>query len=289
MIVLSTRRFEASFEGASPPLAQLPVQLGRAASGAPVDGAFGRNEVKGSVEANTGAKVRYAFRRPRFPIIYAVGSELLAPQSPAALQRQLERLDLHGTKVLDMVDATGEGWAFHSDLMIVSPPDPQEALEEDRRHPALQRERQRAADWRSLPGSVYSPTTSRPDHRRGSGPGSVCKAEQVASADRSSRCSPRPLSAGVRRILTVGWTGPTSYTRDPGGRERLITFKVETEREDDGRWLAEVIELPGVLAYGETQEAAVSRVQALALRVMAERLEHGEAGPELLSISFKAA
>jgi predicted RNase H-like HicB family nuclease len=69
----------------------------------------------------------------------------------------------------------------------------------------------------------------------------------------------------------------------------LITFKIETEREEDGRWLAEVIELPGVLAYGETQEAAVSRVQALALRVIAERLEHGEAGPELLSISFKAA
>ena len=69
----------------------------------------------------------------------------------------------------------------------------------------------------------------------------------------------------------------------------MITFKIETEREEDGRWLAEVIELPGVLAYGETQEAAVSRVQALALRVIAERLEHGEAGPELLSISFKAA
>jgi len=64
----------------------------------------------------------------------------------------------------------------------------------------------------------------------------------------------------------------------------LITFKVETEREDDGRWLAEVVELPGVLAYGDTQETALSRVQALALRVIAERLEHGEAGPELLSI-----
>jgi len=74
-----------------------------------------------------------------------------------------------------------------------------------------------------------------------------------------------------------------------GGREGLITFKVETEREDDGRWLAEVLELPGVLAYGESQEAAVSKVQALALRVIAERLEHGEAGPDLLSISFKAA
>ena len=62
----------------------------------------------------------------------------------------------------------------------------------------------------------------------------------------------------------------------------MITFKVEIEREDDGRWVAEVVELPGVLAYGETQETAVSRVQALALRVIAERLEPalgGAGGP----------
>ncbi len=69
----------------------------------------------------------------------------------------------------------------------------------------------------------------------------------------------------------------------------MITFKVETEREEDGRWLAEVIELPGVLAYGSSQDNAISKVQALALRVIAERLEHGEAGSELLSISFQAA
>ncbi len=69
----------------------------------------------------------------------------------------------------------------------------------------------------------------------------------------------------------------------------MITFKVEVEQEDDGRWLAEVVELPGVLAYGDSQEAAVSKVQALALRVLAERPDHGEAGPELLSISFNAA
>ena len=68
----------------------------------------------------------------------------------------------------------------------------------------------------------------------------------------------------------------------------MIASKVETEQEEDGRWLAEVVELPGVLAYGETQEAALSKVQALALRGIAERLEHGEAGPELLSISFNA-
>jgi predicted RNase H-like HicB family nuclease len=69
----------------------------------------------------------------------------------------------------------------------------------------------------------------------------------------------------------------------------LITFKVEVEQEEDGRWLAEVVELPGVLAYGETESVALSKVQALALRVIAERLEHGEAGPDLLSISFNAA
>ena len=69
----------------------------------------------------------------------------------------------------------------------------------------------------------------------------------------------------------------------------MITLKVDVEREDDRRWLAEVIERPGVLAYGDTQGAAVSKVQALALRVLAERLEHSEAAPELLSISFNAA
>jgi len=73
------------------------------------------------VESTIGGKVQYAFRRPRFPIIYAVGNELRAALSPAAFQRQLERLEPQGGEALDMVDATGEGWVFHSDLMIVSP------------------------------------------------------------------------------------------------------------------------------------------------------------------------
>ena len=68
-----------------------------------------------------------------------------------------------------------------------------------------------------------------------------------------------------------------------------MTFKVELEKEEDGRWIAEVVELPGVLAYGSTAEEARARVQALALRVLADRLEHGEAGPDLVSISFAAA
>ena len=68
-----------------------------------------------------------------------------------------------------------------------------------------------------------------------------------------------------------------------------MTFTVEYEREDDGRWLAEVIELPGVLAYGGTENEAIARAQALALRVLADRLEHGEGKPEFVSISFAAA
>ena len=58
-------------------------------------------------------------------------------------------------------------------------------------------------------------------------------------------------------------------------------LKVEVEREDDGRWLAEVPALPGALAYGEIPEEAIARVEALALRVLAERLEHGEPTAEL--------
>lgn len=68
-----------------------------------------------------------------------------------------------------------------------------------------------------------------------------------------------------------------------------MRFRVEIEREQDGRWLAEVAELPGVLAYGASESEAQAKVQALALRVVADRLEHGEAGPELIDISFNAA
>lgn len=66
-------------------------------------------------------------------------------------------------------------------------------------------------------------------------------------------------------------------------------FTVEYEQEDDGRWLAEVLELPGVLSYGNTREEAMARAKALALRVVAEKLEHGEMGPNLATIAFEAA
>ena len=68
-----------------------------------------------------------------------------------------------------------------------------------------------------------------------------------------------------------------------------MTFRIEVEQEEDGRWIAEITELPGVMAYGSTLDEAKVKVQAVALRVLAERLEHGEAGPDLVSVSFSAA
>jgi predicted RNase H-like HicB family nuclease len=61
-------------------------------------------------------------------------------------------------------------------------------------------------------------------------------------------------------------------------------MKIEIEREDDGRWIAEVADLPGVMTYGASREEAVSRVKALALRTLADRLDHGEEIPELLEV-----
>lgn len=61
-------------------------------------------------------------------------------------------------------------------------------------------------------------------------------------------------------------------------------YRVEVEQEEDGRWIAEVGDLPGVLSYGATQEEAVRRAQALALRVLAERLEHGESLPDVQAV-----
>lgn len=58
-------------------------------------------------------------------------------------------------------------------------------------------------------------------------------------------------------------------------------LKIETEREEDGRWIAAVPELPGVAVYGESEQEAVSKVEVLALRVLADRVEHGEPVPQL--------
>jgi predicted RNase H-like HicB family nuclease len=71
---------------------------------------------------------------------------------------------------------------------------------------------------------------------------------------------------------------------------KMTQLRIELEQEQDGRWIGEVRSLPGVMAYGQTKSAALAAVQALALRAIADRLEHNEAFPEeLLNVSFTAA
>lgn len=68
-----------------------------------------------------------------------------------------------------------------------------------------------------------------------------------------------------------------------------MKFTLECEREEDGRWLAEVAQLPGVLAYGDSANEAMSRAEVLALRVLADRLKHDKIQPLEFSISVPAA
>ena len=68
-----------------------------------------------------------------------------------------------------------------------------------------------------------------------------------------------------------------------------MNITLECEREDDGRWLAEVPELPGVLAYGQTSDEAISKAEIPALRVLADRLEHDETKPFDIRISVPAS
>ena len=68
-----------------------------------------------------------------------------------------------------------------------------------------------------------------------------------------------------------------------------MNFTVETEQETDGRWIAEVAEIPGAMKYGATREQAMAQAEALALRVLADRIEHGEQPVKSIHIKFAAA
>ena len=92
-----------------------------------------------------------------------------------------------------------------------------------------------------------------------------------------------PQNAGARRRLQPLVRQPTQMYI------RCVTFTIELDREADGRWIAEVPALAGVLCYGSDRDEAVAKVQALALRVIAERLEHREAPAELVNVTFLAA
>ncbi len=71
-----------------------------------------------------------------------------------------------------------------------------------------------------------------------------------------------------------------------------LELTIETDREQDGRWIAEIVELPGVLAYGDSEADAVERVKAIALVEVGDRLQHGDpipGGAGLTGVSFRAA
>ncbi|MEA5534084.1 type II toxin-antitoxin system HicB family antitoxin [Crocosphaera sp. XPORK-15E] len=69
-----------------------------------------------------------------------------------------------------------------------------------------------------------------------------------------------------------------------------MNYTIEVEQEEDGRWIAEVVDLPGVMVYGQTVEEAITQVQALALRILADNLENGKnVSSELINVSFQPA
>jgi len=65
-----------------------------------------------------------------------------------------------------------------------------------------------------------------------------------------------------------------------------VKLTIDLEREDDGRWIAEVLELPGVMRYGATREEAISQAERLAIEVITDRIAHGELTPSALGVSF---
>ena len=110
-------------------------------------------------------------------------------------------------------------------------------------------------------------------------------AMQRTSSHRAYAAVSRPLIADVGRLETRGSRIPPLVLLEIGDR---MNFTIESELEEDGRWLAEVPELPGVLSYGTTREEAMSHAHVLALRVIAERLEHGEASPQPIHMTIPA-
>jgi len=68
-----------------------------------------------------------------------------------------------------------------------------------------------------------------------------------------------------------------------------IVYKIETERETDDRWIAEIVDVPGVMAYGTTEKEAMASAQALALRVLADRIEQEKEPTETVTVSIEAA
>src|SRR6266508_3684783 len=103
-------------------------------------------------------------------------------------------------------------------------------------------------------------------------------------------------TAPAVKALTARGSGCSGARIEPAApRTRCYTSGMDTprlvvqfEHEEDGRWIAEVLGIPGALVYGQTRAEALAKAQALALRVLADRLEHGESVPEVSGL-FDAA
>ncbi len=111
--------------------------------------------------------------------------------------------------------------------------------------------------------------------------------------DTRGKAFPRDLQTrprGWRRTRTSDNVSITSIAKgfriDCWMQKSSWVLKLEIEREEDGRWIAEVPDLPGVMVYGDTRQVATAKVQALALRVLADRLEHGEMSAEPVRVRF---
>jgi predicted RNase H-like HicB family nuclease len=78
-----------------------------------------------------------------------------------------------------------------------------------------------------------------------------------------------------------------SLSRLIRGYTELVNLSIELDREDDGRWIAEALELPGVMTYGATREEAISNTERLAIEVIADRIRHGELPASAFNVSFQ--
>lgn len=72
----------------------------------------------------------------------------------------------------------------------------------------------------------------------------------------------------------------------PRHYNQVVNLTIELDREDDGRWIAEALELPGVMCYGQTRDEAISHTERLAIEVIADRIAHGELPSSALGVSF---
>ena len=100
-------------------------------------------------------------------------------------------------------------------------------------------------------------------------------------------CTVHVIGVGPLTRYSTGQPTSETHSRDAQQHNRSVNLTIELDREDDGRWIAEVVELPGVMCYGKTRDEAISHTERLAIEVVADRIAHGELSPAALrSILF---